>query len=258
MTLIRNANAKISTKITRFIPLPFLRAFFGLILALGAPSGWILVQWLAGRDPFSTEHIDSLLYTYITLTTIIVFSALGYFIGRREQIITALALTDGLTALYNKRYFKNRLEQEFERHQRNATPLAIILIDLDFFKHVNDHYGHQAGDECLIKVAHSIDKAIYRPADLVARYGGEEFVILLPETEGLQAFVVANRVNEAVSDLGLDHEYAEGHKKVSISVGVSSAIPTEESSAKKLLEAADGALYKAKENGRNRVEMQMD
>ena len=106
MTLIRNANAKISNKLTQFIPLPLLRASYGLLLALGAPIGWIITQWLAGRDPFDTDLVDSLVYSYIIITTSIIFSALGYVIGKREQMITDLALTDELTALYNKRYFK--------------------------------------------------------------------------------------------------------------------------------------------------------
>ena len=118
MTMIHHSNAKISNRLTRFVSLPVLRAFYGLVLSLGAPLGWILVQFLAGRKPFSEQYFDPLLYLYMSLATGVVFSALGYAIGRREHMITDLALTDSLTALYNKRYYKNRLEQEFVKFQR--------------------------------------------------------------------------------------------------------------------------------------------
>jgi len=249
MTLIRNANAKVSTKLTHFISLPLLRALFGLLLALGAPSGWILVQWLAGRDPFAEEHIDSLLYTYITLTTIIVFSAFGYFIGRREQMITDLALTDGLTALYNKRYFKNRLEQEFERHQRNASPLAIILIDLDFFKHVNDNYGHQAGDEVLKNVSSTI-MANCRKNEIAARVGGEEISIIACDCDLNSATNLAERIRSAIEK---STSCWQGEEiKITASFGIAKASDATKN-AWQIYQHADKALYQAKQTGRNKT-----
>ncbi len=249
MPLISDSNTKSPYKITRFIPLPFLRALYGLVVAMGAPSGWMLVQWLAGRDPFSSEHIDSLLYSYMTITTVIIFSALGYAIGRREQMITDLALTDGLTALYNKRYFKNRLDQEFERHLRNATPLTVILLDLDFFKHVNDTYGHQAGDEVLKTVSSTI-MANCRKNEIAARVGGEEMSIIACDCDLTAATHLAERIRAAIEK---STSYWQNEElKVTASFGIANASPSTEN-AWQIYQHADEALYKAKQTGRNKV-----
>jgi len=173
MFLTPKPGTRLTPKLAEFIPLPLLRAIYGLILAFGAPLGWILVQKLAGREVFLQLYFDGLLYAYMTVATAVVFSFIGYRIGLREQIITDLALIDSLTALYNKRYFKDRLEQEYKRFERNnATRFAIILIDLDFFKKVNDTYGHQAGDAVLKSVSYAL-MAACRKSEIAARVGGE-------------------------------------------------------------------------------------
>jgi diguanylate cyclase (GGDEF)-like protein len=249
MTLIRNANAKISNKLTQFIPLPLLRASYGLLLALGAPIGWIITQWLAGRDPFDTDLVDSLVYSYIIITTSIIFSALGYAIGKREQMITDLALTDELTALYNKRYFKNRLEQEFKRHQRSASPFSVILIDLDFFKRVNDQFGHPAGDEVLKNIS-SIIMANCRTNEIAARVGGEEISIIACDCDLEAACLLADRIR-----LAIEHSISnwQGKKiKITASFGVATASKAS-NNAWNTYQDADRALYKAKQTGRNKI-----
>ncbi|MFT6028721.1 MAG: hypothetical protein ACI8O8_000450 [Oleiphilaceae bacterium] len=121
MTLIRKANAAPSNKLRRFIPLPYLRGLYGLTLSAASPLGWIIIQFMIGRDPFSEEYFDSLLYWYMSIAS----------------------------AAYNKRYFTNRLKQEFDRHLRSHSPMAIIRMDIDFFKKINDNSGHQTGDEAI-------------------------------------------------------------------------------------------------------------
>mgnify|MGYP000332423927 FL=1 len=249
MTLIRNADATISNKLTRFIPLPLLRATYGLLLALGAPLGWILIQWLAGRNPFDIAHIDVLLYTYMIAATSIVFSALGYAIGKREQMITDLALTDELTALYNKRYFKNRLEQEFKRHQRTTSPFSVIIIDLDFFKRVNDQYGHPAGDEVLKNVSSTI-MANCRTNEIAARVGGEEISIIACDCDCDAASLLAERIRVAIEQS--TSSWQSDKIKITASFGVATASAAS-NNAWEIYQAADRALYKAKQTGRNKV-----
>jgi len=249
MTLIRNADATLSNKLTRFIPLPLLRATYGLLLALGAPLGWIITQWLAGRDPFDPTHIDGLVYGYMIVATSIVFSALGYVIGKREQMITDLALTDELTALYNKRYFKNRLEQEFKRHQRTASPFSVIIIDLDFFKRINDQYGHPAGDEVLKNVSSTI-MANCRTNEIAARVGGEEISIIACDCDLEAASLLAERIRIAI-----EHSTSNWQSKkikITASFGVATASASS-NNAWEIYQTADRALYQAKQTGRNKT-----
>lgn len=249
MTMIRSSNAKISNRLTRFVSLPVLRALYGLALSLGAPAGWVLVQKLAGRDPFSDEHFDLLLYVYMSLATGIVFSLLGYFIGRREHMITDLALTDSLTALYNKRYYKNRLEQEFQQHLRTGASMAIIQIDLDFFKQVNDRFGHQAADEVLKKVA-TLILANCRKNDTAARVGGEEMSIIVCGESKDEAHILAERIRATIESTDC---FWQGQRiSLTASFGIAFATAKTET-AWQIYQNADLALYQAKKQGRNQV-----
>lgn len=248
MTLIRSTDAKISNRITRYLPLPYLRGLYGFVLALGAPIGWVVLQWLAGRDPFAPQHFDTLLYAYMTGATAVVFACLGFAIGRREQMITDMALTDGLTALYNKRYFKNRLEQEFLRHQRSGNPMSVIQVDLDHFKSINDTWGHQAGDVVLKKVA-SVILANCRKNEIAARVGGEEISIIACECGPDEAKALAERLRLAIE---ATPSHWQGQPiSVTASMGIAS-VDRETDNAWQVYEHADKALYRAKQAGRNR------
>lgn len=165
-----------------------------------------------------------------------------------------MSFEDGLTAVANRRMFDNRLNQEWGRMQRNHLPLSIILIDVDYFKHYNDFYGHQAGDECLRKVARALQHQAARSSDIVARYGGEEFVILLPETSADNAYQIALNCATAIRELDLPHEKSSVAEHVTISGGVMSILPGNDNSPEQFLRGVDQLLYRAKEKGRNQIQ----
>jgi diguanylate cyclase (GGDEF)-like protein len=160
---------------------------------------------------------------------------------------------DGLTGVSNRGNFDAQLEKEMGRARRSRSPLSVVLADVDFFKRYNDHYGHPAGDACLRRVAQALQSACRRPADFVARYGGEEFALLLPETPAEGARLVAEAAREAVLSCAIPHAPAAGAQHVSISAGVATAAAGDDSGPQRLIAAADAALYRAKDLGRNRV-----
>ncbi|QDZ40981.1 diguanylate cyclase [Euhalothece natronophila Z-M001] len=164
-----------------------------------------------------------------------------------------LAIKDGLTQLYNRRWFDEMLDHHWQRLQREQKPLSLILCDIDEFKVFNDHYGHQWGDDCLRQVAQALRSVAYRVDDCVARYGGEEFAIILPGTPKEKAFVVAERARKAVADLNLSHEKSSVKSYVTLSLGIGCVIPSENHSRKELIRDADQALYEAKLQGRDRI-----
>ncbi|MBU0688204.1 MAG: diguanylate cyclase [Gammaproteobacteria bacterium] len=163
-----------------------------------------------------------------------------------------LSTTDALTGIANRRSLDQFLEREWRRCLRMKKPLALVMMDIDYFKLFNDKYGHQAGDDCLKKVADQIARAAPRATDLAARYGGEEFTLVLGETDQDGAMWIAERVRQMVADLQVTH-YATGSKFVTISCGVVSVLPDEDVSLEILLQSADAALYQAKRGGRDRV-----
>ena len=162
-----------------------------------------------------------------------------------------LANTDGLTKVANRRQFDESLTQEWLRLQRDNLPLSLILCDVDYFKLYNDTYGHQAGDDCLIQVAASIQNSVRRSSDLVARYGGEEFVVLLPNTSEEGAIVVARLIQSKIERLDIPHQSSKVNSSVTMSLGVSTLVPSAEVSKDLLVTLADEALYLAKQQGRN-------
>ena len=163
-------------------------------------------------------------------------------------------LVDGLTGLPNRRRFDEQLKAEWNRAQRHGKPLSILMIDIDFFKKYNDTYGHLGGDDCLRSVAQALLGQAKRGTDLMARWGGEEFSCLLPETTADQAAAIAEGMRKAVQDLRIPHSDSTVSPHVSISIGLSSCVPSEGHTIPGLTKAADEALYKAKQQGRNRVE----
>jgi diguanylate cyclase (GGDEF)-like protein len=165
-----------------------------------------------------------------------------------------LSIEDGLTGLLNRRAFDAILQDECRRGERAQVPLALMMLDIDYFKQFNDIYGHQAGDTCLILVADTLKKACGRAGEFVARYGGEEIAIILPATSPDYARQQAENLRCRLADLAIPHSGSVAADMVTVSIGVTSLIPRTEMSPSALLAAADKALYKAKEAGRNKVE----
>jgi two-component system chemotaxis family response regulator WspR len=163
-----------------------------------------------------------------------------------------LSMLDGLTGIANRRHFDNTMESALSNATNKQSPLSLILIDIDYFKRFNDSYGHQGGDDCLIKVATTLSRACNHADDLAARYGGEEFVILLPDTNEDQAYAVAERLRKAIQDMNIEHKASDVARYVTLSMGISTVQPGENIKAQQLIEQADKALYKAKESGRNK------
>lgn len=164
-----------------------------------------------------------------------------------------LANLDGLTQVANRRLFDDTLAQEWRRLQRDRLPLALVLVDVDYFKDYNDFYGHLAGDDCLRQIARSLSQAIKRPADLIARYGGEEFAALLPNTKTEGAFHVAQRIQDYIHNLAIPHGRSQVREIVTVSIGASALVPSLDQSPEDLIASADRALYQAKQNGRDRI-----
>jgi diguanylate cyclase (GGDEF)-like protein len=167
----------------------------------------------------------------------------------------AKARVDSLTQIANRRRFDECISKEWARHRRSQHPLSLLIVDVDHFKFFNDHYGHQAGDECLIRIAKALSHCVRSAGDLVARYGGEEFGVILPDTDQKGAVRVAERMLSAVLRAGIPHEASPASKIVTISIGVGCAIPRPEGDGdpRPLIEEADRFLYIAKRNGRSRV-----
>jgi diguanylate cyclase (GGDEF)-like protein/PAS domain S-box-containing protein len=173
-----------------------------------------------------------------------------------QEKLAALASSDGLTGLANRRQFDERLQDEWARAKRDGTPLSLLLIDVDHFKKFNDQYGHQAGDTCLRSIAQAFAAEVRRPADLAGRYGGEEFVLLLPNTDAEDCERVGERVRQAVRKLAVPHALNPPSKQVTVSLGGATDLPAGGAAEyTSLVEAADLALYTAKDGGRDRLIM---
>jgi diguanylate cyclase (GGDEF)-like protein len=163
-----------------------------------------------------------------------------------------LSRQDGLTGIANRRYFDSYLLTEVRRGAREKAPVSLILSDVDHFKAFNDCYGHQAGDDCLRRVAAALSSAGRRPADLAARYGGEEFAMVLPGTALEGAVDVAKAVSRVIGGLAIPHARSAVDQSVTLSQGIVSLIPEKETASEYLIQHADQALYQAKQQGRNR------
>ena len=171
--------------------------------------------------------------------------------------LEALSYTDGLTGIANRRRFDARLTEEWSRAQRAGAPLGLVLVDVDNFKHFNDNFGHLAGDDCLRLIARALSGAARRGGELVARFGGEEFVMLLPGAESADAVKAAVRVQRAMAALAVPHP-GMPTGLVTVSLGVTSGVPLRDEPPEVALARADAALYRAKQRGRNRLEVASD
>jgi len=172
-------------------------------------------------------------------------------LGSNRQL-ELLAMKDALTGLANRRCFDETLAMEARRAQRDGASLALLMIDIDYFKLFNDSQGHVAGDACLQRVGKVLEACVRRPSDLVARYGGEEVAIIMPDTDGEGATVVAQLILERLTQEHIAHP-ASPFGRVTVSIGVTAAAGPQLAVVQALIETADQALYQAKTTGRNRM-----
>lgn len=174
-------------------------------------------------------------------------------IRQAKETLKKIRKEDTLTGLSNRRHFAEFLLRAWQNAMREEQPLSILMVDIDDFKSYNDHHGHKKGDACLKIVAESIRQTVGRASDLVSRYGGEEFVVVLGNTPLEGALKIAENVRFAVESLGILHKGAQDFGMMTVSIGVTSTLPTRETQPETFLVAADRAMYNAKHNGKNQV-----
>jgi diguanylate cyclase (GGDEF)-like protein len=226
-----------------------------LIVFVGISTSDILHAWtnLAGVTIFAMTVLSGGL---VVLTVL-----LARQLHRKTQVdlqlvsantqLAELARTDPLTGLLNRRGFDDNLDREWRRCRRAGKPISLLMLDADHFKQYNDRFGHQAGDGILRALAECVLTKIRRPGDIAARYGGEEFSVVLPDTDAPAALRIAETIRAAVETMGIPH--GTPGAVVTVSIGVSHALPSPQGSAEELLAVADAALYESKAMGRNRV-----
>ena len=188
--------------------------------------------------PFSVPIVSARVKTHLILK-------------EKTDSLERLATIDALTKIPNRRSYDSFIKQEWNRAKRTKTPLSLVFVDVDYFKPFNDNYDHAAGDECLAKVARALESSLHRATDFVARYGGDEFVAVLTDTDIEPARAIAENMQTNLDDMNITHPYSDVSDRVTISVGVTTTVPTDSLSQDSLIKAADSALYEAKEQGRN-------
>lgn len=218
-----------------------------------------LITALASGLPESAALYNAtvLLVTLIVATTVnySVEEGIRHHFLERHQLreMSTTVVRDGLTGLYNRKAFDEHLNRHWAMAQREAVTLAMILIDIDFFKRYNDEHGHRGGDECLRKVAQTLARSARRPLDFAARYGGEEFAIILYDTTREYLEELSQRIHDGLSALSIRHGASEVSDRVTVSMGIAFVVPQLERSAGGIVQAADEALYQAKMGGRNQT-----
>ncbi len=232
-------------------------ALAGGLASAGAPIGLLGVRLTRNRRRRARVSLRTLRaelasdragYTYVGTSTAIAFSLFGYLLGRQADRLAALSETDPLTGLANARAFVDRLEKELARSRRYGLPLALLFVDLDGLKRINDGHGHAAGDQAIRRVAHVIRSELRQP-DLGARWGGDEFAVIAPSTSHAAALALAGRMRALIAA-------QRTAVPLTASFGVATIDPVADGNvpgAAALMRAADAALYEAKRSGRNRV-----
>ena len=236
---------------------------YPLVVIAAFDKNEILTDWR--RESFASFIISSILLLILSLLGYRLIKIMSQQIQAQKELqysesayieankaLGQLALEDGLTGLSNRRKFDLFISSEINKAKRKPDDLALILIDIDLFKKYNDYYGHVQGDECLKSVSTLIKKNITRENDLAARYGGEEFAIVLPNTDYVGAFIIAEKIRTDVERSAIQH-YESPAKVVTISIGISALSGSKADTPEQLIDIADKALYVAKTSGRNRT-----
>lgn len=235
----------------------FAYACTGGLLSAGAPVGWLAVRLARhGRRSGSTSLRGAIRevvghppdYIYVGTSTVVAFTLFGYILGRQADRLAELSETDPLTGLSNARGLFDRLDAELARSRRYREPLALLSVDLDGLKSINDRYGHRAGDDAIRSLADVIRSEL-RESDVGARWGGDEFAVLAPSTSKVAALALAERIRALIPERST-------RWPLSASVGVATLDPKADGEvvdSATLMRAADAAMYEAKRSGRNRV-----
>jgi len=234
----------------------------GLRFVPAAICGWLVFLAYLAMELHVALLGDVLLYNVFFLATANLIGCFGsHFLEQamRQNFLSMeqlqqVAEKDFITGLLNRRAFSARAQGIWRQAQREGRSLGVAMMDVDHFKHYNDHYGHAAGDEVLGQVAQIIASHARRPLDICARYGGEEFVVLWYDLDSTRAMALAERIREGIASRGLPHAASPTSGSVSISIGVASVLPQRDDGLDEALHQADVALYRAKEQGRNRVQ----
>jgi diguanylate cyclase (GGDEF)-like protein len=222
----------LAVSITRYYLYLGLTAILLLLLVQGFHSCVIQVSYLMGQANLRSKEQE---------------------LKAANQELERQSMLDPLTGIPNRRYFTDAFEAEWKRASRKNESLAILMIDLDFFKGVNDVHGHPYGDECLVLIANAFCSELQRPVDVVARYGGEEFIVLLPDTRLEGAATVARSLQTSIEELNIVNKASPYDQRLTMSIGIAVASPSSASSRDELIAQADHALYRAKREGRNRI-----
>jgi len=228
------------------LTLLFILGYFGYIV--------MIIGQMTGNTGLMVPGIFFFGACYVWLTASLSLQTTNDI--RRVTLLEQETITDPLVGIYNRRYLDRRLEEEFERARRYQLPLAVLMIDIDRFKIVNDTYGHQTGDLVLNYLGKLLLEGIRRP-DIAARYGGEEFLVIAPNTTISLAFTLAERLRQHIESHELNVTSEANEKviiKITVSIGVS-GVGDDTESVKQLVQIADTALYSAKKEGRNRVSL---
>jgi diguanylate cyclase (GGDEF)-like protein len=203
-----------------------------LLIVQGLHSGVIQVSYLLGQANLLTKEKE--------------LKAVNLELERQSML-------DPLTGIPNRRYFSEAFEAEWKRALRKNEPIAILMLDLDFFKSINDAHGHVYGDDCLVQITRALSAELHRGVDVVARYGGEEFIVLLPDTDLEGAGTVAAGLQSAIAKLGIVNKVSPFDQQLTVSIGIAALLPSAQMSRGELITHADRALYRAKREGRNRI-----
>lgn len=179
------------------------------------------------------------------------FTVFAHTIEEQRKTLEHLSLSDSLTGIANRRAFDKKLLNEIQLSVRHQWPVSLLLIDVDFFKRYNDHYGHSSGDKCLQDIAKTISQAMKRKSDFVARFGGEEFVCVLPDTPDQGARDIAQNIMNSLTDLNVPHAYSQASSRVTVSIGIATSSADNLLSPDAFIKDADSALYQAKSKGRS-------
>ncbi|HSF15659.1 MAG TPA: GGDEF domain-containing protein [Vicinamibacteria bacterium] len=240
------------------IPKRQLYPLLGFFLALGAPGGLLVLRGLVLGRLLSADWVVSELadrpitYGYMAVSTALMFVGLGFILGANEDLLKKMSMTDALTGLANRRQFDKRLREEVARVDRYGQRLTLMLLDLDELKNLNDQKGHEAGDNAIRAVARTMQHNC-RATDLAARIGGDEFGLIAPGITMTDALTVAERIQRSLRTEA--SWVASELPPLTLSIGIADTSCTLQLDPDRLYAAADGALYRAKEQGRDRVLM---